>query len=239
MTGKKTGSRTPIPPEVTTYEDHDTVVVSRHPSFATVGFFAMHGGNDATDLFGANVRLQNTIRMKVCRAHMETRTVDRVHEDDIILELELSESQFTQAITQFNRGTGTPATLRQAPDEDVMPVVYPQVARVDVEEKLKAAGDRRVEAELKKLTETFAAVRALAEADGGISKKALQSAVKSLGAAIGNLPRNLDYYKKLLREDADRILEEGKLELHAAASLLISEGISPALLLDEKSPSEG
>lgn len=236
MTGKKTGSRTPIPPEVTTYEEHrETVVVSRHPSFATVGFFAMHGGNDAIDLFGANVRLHNSIRMKVCRAHMETRTVDRVYEDDIILELELSESQFTQAITQFNRGTGTPVTLRQAPDEDVKPVVYPQVARVDVEEKLKAAGDRRVEAELKKLTETFAAVRALAEADGSISKKALQSAVKSLGAAIGNLPGNLDYYKKLLREDADRILEEGKMELHAAASLLISQGIPSALLLEEKS----
>jgi hypothetical protein len=236
MTGKKTGSRTPIQPEITTFEDHETAFVSRHPSFATVGFFAMHGG--ATDLFGANVRLANTIRMKVCRAHMETRTVDRVHEDDIILELEMSESQFTQAITQFNRGTGTPVTLRQAPDEDVKPVVYPQVAPTDVEEKLKSAGDRRVEAELKKLTETFAALRALTEADGGISKKALQGAVKSLGAAIGNLPGNLDYYKKLLREDADRILAEGKMELHAAASLLVSKGRPPALIFDEKPFSE-
>ncbi|MCS4088819.1 hypothetical protein [Rhizobium sp. BK176] len=240
MTGKKTGSRTPIPPEVTTHEDHgENVFVSRHPAFATVGFYAMHGGNGATDLFGANVRLQNTIRMKICRAHMETRTVDRIYEDDVILELELSESQFTQAITQFNRGTGTPVTLRQAPDVDVVPVVYPQVAHVDVEKRLKEAGDRRVEAELKKLTETFNAVRALAEADGSVSKKSLQAAVKSLGFAIGNLPGNLDYYKKLLREDADRILEEGKLELHAAASLLISQGISPTLLIDEKSPTDG
>jgi hypothetical protein len=236
MTGKKTGSRTPIQPEITTFEDHETAFVSRHPSFATVGFFAMHGG--ATDLFGANVRLANTIRMKVCRAHMETRTVDRVHEDDIILELEMSESQFTQAITQFNRGTGTPVTLRQAPDEDVNPVVYPQVAPIDVEEKLKSAGDRRVEAELKNLTESFAELRALTEADGGISKKALQGAVKSLGAAIGNLPGNLDYYKKLLREDADRILDEGKMELHAAAKLLAYEGRPPTLIFDEKPFSE-
>jgi hypothetical protein len=239
MTGKKTGSRTPIPPEVTTHEDHsETVFVSRHPSYATIGFFQQHGGSGMTDLFGANVRLQNTIRMQVCRAHMETRSTDRIYEDDLILEFEMSESQFTQAITQFNRGTGTPVTLRQAPDEGVTPVVYPQVARVDVEEKLKAAGDRRVDAEIKKLTETFAALRAVTEADGSISKKALRDAVKSLGAAIGNLPGNLSYYKTLLREDADRILEEGKMELHAAASLLISEGITPKLLIDDKQPSD-
>ncbi|MCV9964498.1 hypothetical protein OIU34_21650 [Pararhizobium sp. BT-229] len=236
MADKKTGSRHPIAPEVTASDDREGVI-SRHPSFATVGFFAMHGSG-GTDLFGANVRLANTIRMKVCRAHMETGTVDRVHEDETILELELSESQFTQAITQFNRGTGSPATLRQAMDIGVAPVVYPQIARVDVEERLKSRGDHRVEAEIKKIREAFEAVRSLAEADGSVSKKALQGAVKSLGYAIGNLPGNLDYYKKLLREDADRLLDEAKLELHASASLLATEGVPPLMLFDDRESSE-
>ena len=237
MSEKKTGSRHPIAPEVTASDDREGVVVSRHPSFATVGFFAMHGSG-GTDLFGANVRPANTIRMRVCRAHMETGTVDRVHEDGTILELELSESQFTQAITAFNRGTGTPATLRQAMDIGITPVVYPQIARVDVEERLKSKGDHRVEAEIKMIMEAFEVVRSLAEADGSVSKKALQGAVKSLGHAMGNLPGNLDYYKKLLREDANRLLDEAKLELHASASLIAAEGAPPLKLFDDRETSE-
>jgi hypothetical protein len=237
MTEKKTGSRHPIAPEVTVSDEREGTVVSRHPSFATLGFFAMQGSG-ATDLFGANLRLANTIRMRVCRAHMETGTVDRFCEDETILELELSESTFTQAITQFNRGSGSPVTLRQAMDIGVAPVVYPQIAKVDVEERIKSKGDRRVEGEIKKIMAAFDAVRSLAEADGGVSKKALQGAVKSLGYAMGNLPGNLDYYKKLLREDADRLLSEAKLELHASASLLANEGAPPLKLFDDRDPSE-
>lgn len=237
MSEKKTGSRHPIAPEVTASDDREGVVISRHPSFATVGFFAMHGSG-GTDLFGANVRVANTIRMRICRAHMETGTVDRVHEDETILELELSESTFTQAITQFNRGTGSPATLRQAPDIGIVPVVYPQIARVDVEERLKSKGDHRVETEIKKIMEAFEAVRSLAEADGSVSKKALQGAVKSLGYAMGNLPGNLDYFRKLLREDAGRLLDEAKLELHASASLIATEGAPPLKLFDDRETSE-
>ncbi len=237
MSEKKTGSRHPIAPEVTASDDRDGVVISRHPSFATVGFFAMHGSG-GSDLFGANVRVANTIRMRICRAHMETGTVDRVHEDETILELELSESTFTQAITQFNRGTGSPATLRQAPDIGIAPVVYPQIARVDVEERLKNKGDHRVETEIKKIMEAFEVVRSLAEADGSVSKKALQGAVKSLGYAMDNLPGNLDYFRKLLREDADRLLDEAKLELHASASLIATEGAPPLKLFDDRETSE-
>lgn len=230
MTVKLTGSRSPIPAEVTVQDGLETGHVSRHPAYATVGFYHLNGGSGATDLFGANIRSHSTIRMKVSRAHMVTKTVERVSEDETILELEMTQAQFTQAITQFNSGTGTPVTLRQAPDLDVKPVVYPQIARMDVEEKVKSAGDKRVDEEIKRVIEAFAKVQALAEADGSISKKSMQAAVHRLGALMQNLPVNLEYFKELLREDAGKVLHEGKLELHAAASLIASEGGRPLMI---------
>ena len=230
----KTGSRAPVAPEQSRDEQRHDVLISRHPSFATVGFFSMQGSS-GLDLFGANVRVANTIRMRVSRAHMESGTVDRVCEDDTILELELSESQFTQAITQFNRGTGTAATLRQAPDLDVRPVVYPQIASATVEERLKTNADRRLERELAKIVEAVSAVTEIANADGSVSKKALQSAVRTLGYAVGNLPGNFDYYKKVMREDVDAFLDEAKMELHASANLLLAEGRAPSVVIEDLS----
>lgn len=236
MAQKLTGNRKPIVPEVEIKDARTRV--TRHPSFATLGFTAVQGGG-ACDLFGANVRVSNTIRMRVERAHMETETVDRVYDDGLIVEIEMTEAQFTQAITQFNRGTGTPVTLCMAPDLDAVPVPYPQISAVDVEERMKKRGDERVEAELARIRAAFEAVLTIAEADGSVSKKALQGAVKTLGHAIGNLPGNLDYYKELLREDVVKFMTDAKIELHASANRLLSEGGRHSLRLDDGSdPSE-
>lgn len=229
---KKTGSRTPIPPEITVKDDRDHTLVSRHPSFATVGFFATYGGSQ--DLFGANVKVTNTIKLVVSRAHMETGTVDRVYEDDTILELEMTEASFTQAITQFNRGTGTPATLRQGPDEDVRPVVYPQVVYPSVDERIKSKSDKRIETEMRNIRAALAEVSAISTAEGSVSKKSLQSAVRNLEALMSNLPGNLNYYRDQLREDTDTFLAEAKMELHASASLLLGEGRQSSVILEDK-----
>lgn len=236
MAEKLTGNRKPIAPEVTLKDERTRV--TRHPSFATLGFTSVQGGG-ACDLFGADVRVTNTIRMRIDRAHMETETVDRVYDDAPIIEIEMTEAQFTQAITQFNRGTGTPVTLCVAPDLDVVPVPYPQISALDVEQRMKKRGDERIEAELARIRKAFEAVVAISEADGSVSKKALQGAVKTLGHVIGNLPGNLDYYKELLREDVDKFMTDAKIELHASANRLLSEGGRHSLRLDDGSdPSE-
>jgi hypothetical protein len=232
MAQKLTGNRKPIAPEVEVKDEN--VRVTRHPSFATLGFNTVHGGG-GSDLFGANVRVSNTIRMRIERAHLERGSVDRVYDDGLIVEVEMTEAQFTQAITSFGRGTGTPVTLCMAPDVDVAPVPYPQISEIDVEERMKKRGDERVEAELVKIKAAFEAVLALSQADGSVSKKALQGAVKSLGHSLSNLPGNLDYYKELLREDVEKFMTDAKIELHASANRLLSEGGRHPLRIDDDS----
>jgi hypothetical protein len=229
MTEKKTGSRKAITPEVTTMGDHRVVY---HPSFATLGFYSVQGGG-GTDLFGANIRVTNTIRMRIDRAHMESSTVDRVVDDAQIIEIEMTESQFTSAITSFNRGTGTPVTICRGPDVDVVPVSYPEISAIDVEQRIKKKGDQRIEAELARIQKAFEAVAMIAEGEGSVSKKGLQAAVKTLRHVLGNLPGNLDYYKDLLREDVDKFMTDAKIELHASANRLLAEGGRHSLSIDE------
>jgi hypothetical protein len=158
--------------------------------------------------------------------------VDRVQQDEVILELEMTEASFTQAITQFNRGTGTPATLRQGPDVDVVPVIYPEVVYPSVDERIKTKGDKRVERELAHIMAALAEVSEVAKTNGSVPKRAMQDAVRKLEIAMQNLPGNLAYYKDLLREDADSFLNEAKMELHASAALLASDARAPTLSID-------
>jgi hypothetical protein len=226
----KTGNRAAIVPEVVKHEDKTE---TRHPAYATLAFFSTQGSTGC-DLFGANVRVANVIRGRISRAHMVSGTVDRVSEDDTILEFELTESQFTQAITQFNRGTGTPITLRQAPDIGVYPVVYPQIAAPTVDERLKANIDRRVAQELEAINKAVKDLGAIVNAEGSVSKKALQAAVRHLDIVLGTLPGNMDYYRTVMAEDVDKFLHEAKMELHASANLLLAEGAPPALILEDR-----
>jgi hypothetical protein len=189
--------------------------VLRHPAFATIGFSSMHGNTQ--DLFGANVRASDTIMVRINRAHMESGAVDRVYDDGPIVEAEMTQAQFAQAISQFNRGSGTPVTLRLAPPAEAPIAVYPAIAPVDIVERLKTKGDDRVEAELKKITEAFEQVRAICDGDGTVPKKQLKEAVRHLGILFENLPRNLRYYGDLLREDVDKLVNEAQMQLHAEA----------------------
>ena len=227
---KKTGSRDAIAPEVLKTGDTATTI---HPSFATLGFFSTQGSG-STDLFGAGVRVSNVIRGRISRAHMVSGTTDRVTENEDIIEWEMTESQFTQAITQFNRGTGTPITLRRAPDTDVRPVVYPQVAAPSVDERLRGNIDRRVAQELEAIAKAARAVSEIANSAGSVSKKDLREAARHLEIVLGNLPRNMDYYRSVMAEDMDRLLHEAKMELHASANLLLSGGSAPPVILEDR-----
>lgn len=232
MSSRVTGSRNPIKPDIEVKDDRDQTRVTRHPAFGTMSFYAVNGEHKG-DLFGANVRVSNSIRMRVSRAHMTSVTVDRYDEDDLILEVEMTEAQFTQAITHLNRGSGTPVTIVQAPDEGTPALNYPQISPVDIEEKFKGNGDRRLENELERIMTAFKAVKDVALADGGVSKKALKEAVHTLEAVIGNVPRNFEYYREVMHEDVDKFIREAKRELHASANLLTSDPRRQILMLDD------
>lgn len=82
-----------------------------HPSYATLAFSRTSGGSVA--LFGSSIQHRDTIRMYVRDASINRHlNNDWISGENTVLEVEMSYSQFAEAITSMNQGTGVPVTLR-------------------------------------------------------------------------------------------------------------------------------
>jgi len=83
-----------------------------HPSYGTLAFSRRTGGR-GTPLFGSSIEHRDTIAMTLYHADI-TRGLhyDSIYGDKKIVEVEMSYSQFAEAITSMNMGSGVPVTVR-------------------------------------------------------------------------------------------------------------------------------
>ena len=83
----------------------------KHPSYAMLQFSRSSNGSRA--LFGSSIEHNNTIRMYIREGSVER---DLNHDfysgDGLIMEIEMSYSQFAEAITSMNISPGVPVTLK-------------------------------------------------------------------------------------------------------------------------------
>lgn len=87
-------------------------VRTTHPSYGTLLFSRRTGAKEA--LFGSSIQHRDTICMTLHHASIE-RGLNRdwIHGDKVIAEVEMSYSQFAEAITSMNIGTGVPVTVQE------------------------------------------------------------------------------------------------------------------------------
>lgn len=86
-------------------------VKTAHPSYGTLLFNRAYGGK--TPLFGSSIEHSNVITMELRHADI-TRGLNRdyIYGNKPIAIVEMSYSQFAEAITAFGQGTGIPVTIR-------------------------------------------------------------------------------------------------------------------------------
>ncbi len=92
-----------------------------HPSYGTLLFNRAYGGEE-TALFGSSIRHRDTITMELHHADI-TRGLsnDWIHGNKLVAKVEMSYSQFAEAITSFGRGSGVPITIRYTEKDGRMP----------------------------------------------------------------------------------------------------------------------
>ena len=90
-------------------------IKTTHPSYGTLMFNRAYGGK--TPLFGSSIEHSNVITMELRHADI-TRGLNRdnIFGDKPIAKVEMSYSQFAEAITSFGCGTGIPCTIRYMHD---------------------------------------------------------------------------------------------------------------------------
>jgi len=85
--------------------------ITEHPSFALMQFVRVQGGDNI--LFGSSIKHDNRIMLRINRSeHCRNFHKFSYYPKEKYIEVEMSESQFAEAITSMNMGTGVPVTLR-------------------------------------------------------------------------------------------------------------------------------
>lgn len=196
----------------------------RHPAYGTLAFNRRTGG--ATELFGSSIKHQDTISMKLYHAHATRKyNTDWYSTDGVIAEVEMSYSQFAEAITSMNCGVGTPVTIRWTEKDGKIPGCEwnnkrEQFVR-EFSEKRKVATE-----DLHKLISVVSDI---------FQKKTLNKAdkdlvLKSLNRLDSQLGSNLDFVADMFNEQMDKTVLEAKGEIEAFCQNKINSIASASLI---------
>lgn len=181
-----------------------------HPAYGMLAFSRRQGGK--TNLFGSSIQHQNTIAMtlrhgEVCRG----LSSDWYHGNDTIVEVEMSQAQFAEAITSMNMGSGVPVTIRY--QENVGYLERPNFKgkkdqyNDELKEQLnKANADTK--ALIEEVKEMFATKKSIGKGDR-------EEILETLNKIYANINHNVSFVYKQFNEQVDKTIVEAKSEIEA------------------------
>lgn len=199
-----------------------------HPSYGTLLFNRVYGGK--TPLFGSSIEHSNVITMELRHADI-TRGLNR---DDIfgnkpIVKVEMSYSQFAEAITSFGQGTGIPVTIRYTEkDGRISPCDFVSKREQFADEFKGKTKDAMNESQqlIQDVTDLFSQKKALTKADK-------ESVISKLRKLSMNLGCNLDFIADQFNEQMDKTVMEAKGEIESFCQNKIN-AIAQAALVEHR-----
>ena len=181
-----------------------------HPSYGTLAFSRITGG--VTPLFGSSIEHRDTIAMTLYHADI-TRGLhsDSIYGNRKIVEVEMSYSQFAEAITSMNMGSGVPVTIRWTEKDGKIPpcdfVSKREQFADEFKEKRKRATDESQQI-IKDVAKMFEQKKNLTKAD----RQEILSKLSKLSMDIGC---NMDFIADQFNEQMDKTVMEAKGEIEA------------------------
>lgn len=205
-----------------------------HPSYGMLAISRTHGGTGQTRLFGSSLAAHyGTIRLTISRAvwrHELHR--DWYHDQNQLIEIEMSAAQFADAITSLNQGAGTPCTIRMIAGH---PKIDPPPDHATEAEYIRDTFDASLGGFIEKAREYRKAIEKHTEK---LSEKARREIKIALDVIEDQMASNVPFVIKQFNEATTKIATAAKAEVEAfvsgtirAAGLQsIAEGRLPSLL---------
>lgn len=196
-----------------------------HPSYGTMAFCRRTGGS--TPLFGSSIEHRDTIAMTLYHADI-TRGLhsDYVYGSRIIAEVEMSYSQFAEAITSMNMGTGVPVTIRRTEKDGNIPPCDFVSKREQFVSEFKENRKKVTEVAqqlIKEVTELFNQKKSLTKAD----KDVILNKLHHLNMDIGC---NMDFIADQFNNQMDKTVMEAKGEIESFMQNKVNSIASAALV---------
>ncbi len=173
-----------------------------HPSYGCISFSRVSGSD--TVLFGSSIRHSQHIRVTISHAERQHTSSgeDRPFSTTYIVEAQMSQAQFADAITGFGQGQEVPITLYFTEKDGLIE----RPAFINKRDQFEVEFMKRAEDILARMDETMSKAK---------DKNAPQWLVKEIDIFSGWLKRNLPYLAEQFGEQMDRTVTEAKAEVEA------------------------
>lgn len=182
----------------------------KHPSYGMMLFSRTHGGE--CELFGSSIKHRDTIRMTLKHGKVRRElNSDFYMGDDVIVEVEMSETQFAEAITNMNFNDGVPVTIKYTEkDGRIVPCTFVhkhEQFEKELQENLDKANEY-ANSLIKEATELFKKKGTITKAE----KDKILSILYSLSHEING---DRDFIYSMFNEQMDKTIHEAKGEIEA------------------------
>ena len=181
----------------------------KHPSFANL-YIGRSQCSGPQALFGSSIKHHDIITLKIYPAFIDRDlNTDRYFpETRPYIEIEMSQSQFAQAITSLNMGAGVPVTLRRLNDQYIEPCPF-----VDKREQFNNEFRKDMKDLSKKLAEVTKEAEELIENKKTFTKSDKEKILSALRAVSNQVGSNYPYMYSMFNEQMDKTVTEAKAEI--------------------------
>jgi len=190
----------------------------KHESYGLLGFSRQTTSGKGKNLFGSSIPHNNTISIRIKRAE-KTRSLNRNwylgHEE--LIEVEMSYTQFTEAITAMNMGDGVPVTIKhvnrkrmEEPPDD------------NLREKLSDEFQDKLNETFEDSTKSIAAAQKLLAQKKSLNKSEKELLLNLLYSINQNIESNLRFVADSFHKQAEKSVTEAKGEIEAFQAATIN-----------------
>lgn len=182
----------------------------QHPSYGMLQFSRTSGGS--TNLFGSSIKHRDTIRMRLYEGSVERMlNSDFYMGTNTIAEVEMSYSQFAEAITSMNMGSGVPVTIRYLKGVGTIEPCPFMDKREQFENEFKSNLDKANS----ETQELISSIEVLLKEKKTLTKTDKEEVLSKLMRISRNIGDNNDYLYSQFNEQMDKTTLEAKGEIEA------------------------
>jgi len=181
-----------------------------HPAYAQLQFSRQSGGCD--NLYGSAVSHQETISMRVSRSykHVSNYSERYFAEHTPIIEIRMTHSQFSQAITSMNMGSGVPVTLEMLKGQR-----FPRCEEKTVSEIANDGLDETFNNFADKISKGERRLHQIIEKKGTILKKEREEIINIYNMLMQELRDNIPFLHKCMVEAYEKTAQSSKADIEA------------------------
>lgn len=181
-----------------------------HPSYGMLQFNRISSSGNIP-LFGSSIMHKDVIEMVVRTGEVDrTLSRDWYHGHEEMIRVQMSYSQFAEAITSMNMGTGVPVTIKRFNGE-VMPDCPFEDKRKQFEDEFKNKNRQANE----KVNGIIEQITNIMDNKKSLGKKDMNDIVEKLNMVYSEINSNTEFIYRQFNEQMDKTVRDAKGEIEA------------------------